>query len=176
VIIRPRVLIYKRTHTGDPTPDGVFGLATCMGRVRARRYDAVIGVGGLGSLPRSFGIDRRVNWVGIGPRLHDGRSGDGWPLITFDKFRLLEQQGPKLDRFAPLLARYLFDINRRVVMSDNLSEQMLREIDKILKLAAPVTGFAARNDSDRTLRFMNRCKPTRICLCVNFRGDVKKLG
>jgi hypothetical protein len=41
-----KVLIYKRTHTGDPTPEGVFGLSDCMGRVRAREYEAVIGVGG----------------------------------------------------------------------------------------------------------------------------------
>jgi hypothetical protein len=63
---RLRVMIYKRTHTGDPTPDGIFGLSDCMGRVRAREFDAVIGVGGLSAEPRSHGIDGRVTWVGGG--------------------------------------------------------------------------------------------------------------
>ena len=39
-----------------------------MGRVRAREFDAVIGVGGLSAEPRSHGIDGRVTWVGVGAR------------------------------------------------------------------------------------------------------------
>ena len=42
-----RVLIYKRAHPFDPNEDGVFGCQDCMGAVRARRFDAVIGVGGI---------------------------------------------------------------------------------------------------------------------------------
>jgi len=42
-----RILIYKRTHTGDPDLKGRFGIHDCMGRVRDYDYDAVIGVGGI---------------------------------------------------------------------------------------------------------------------------------
>lgn len=42
-----RILAYKRTHTGDPDANGVFGVNDCMGRVRSLEFDAVIGVGGL---------------------------------------------------------------------------------------------------------------------------------
>jgi hypothetical protein len=52
-----RTLIYKRTHTGDPDPEsGVFGNRDCMGTVRGRRFDAVIGIGGIGSMPKRQGI------------------------------------------------------------------------------------------------------------------------
>jgi hypothetical protein len=134
----PRVLVYKRTHTGDPTPDGIFGLSDCMGRVRAREFDAVIGVGGLSAEPRSHGIDGRVTWVGVGARR--GASipvGHRAPIIEFDRFRLFEQSGPRLDSLAPALARHLFDVHRRVVMSDGLNESIQSEIAGILALALP---------------------------------------
>ena len=56
-----RILIYKRTHTGDPDPEhGIFGEAAdeatdCMGKVRGYGFDAVIGVGGTGLEPQSQG-------------------------------------------------------------------------------------------------------------------------
>jgi hypothetical protein len=48
-------MIYKRTHTGDPTPEGIFGLSDCMGCVRARQYESVIGVGGMSAQPQACG-------------------------------------------------------------------------------------------------------------------------
>jgi len=51
-----RTLIYKRTHTGDPDANGCFGIYDCMGRVRALDFDAVIGIGGIGS---------EAQWAGI---------------------------------------------------------------------------------------------------------------
>jgi hypothetical protein len=85
-----RVLIYKRTHPFDPNEDGVFGCEDCMGAVRRRRFDAVIGVGGIGAEAKGWKIDRRLNWVGIG--VHKAESipvGFRGPLITFDRFILL---------------------------------------------------------------------------------------
>ena len=38
-----KVLVYKRTHTGDPSENGVFGESDCMGAIRNWHYDAVIG-------------------------------------------------------------------------------------------------------------------------------------
>src|ERR1700722_17931671 len=122
---RPRVLIYKRTHTGDPTPEGVFGLSDCMGWVRAREFDAVIGVGGTSVEPRSCGIDGRVTWVGVGARRSASIPvGYRGPIVEFDRFRLFEKDGPRLDSIAPGLARHLFAIHRRVVMSDRLDDAL----------------------------------------------------
>ena len=116
-----QVLIYKRTHPGDPNADGAFGCEDCMGTVRKRRFDAVIGVGGIGPEAQSWGIDRRLNWVGVGA--HPSESiplGFRGPLVTFDRFLLLEDQGPELQRIAPVLARYMYATHRRIVMSERL--------------------------------------------------------
>jgi hypothetical protein len=43
-----RILVYKRTHNGDPDQNGCFGAEDCMGMVRERHFDAVIGIGGIG--------------------------------------------------------------------------------------------------------------------------------
>ena len=79
-----RVLIYKRTHNGDPDKWGCFGCHNCMGQVRRWPFDAVIGVGGIGRIPEANGIARKLNWIGIGPRKTPrGKRG---PLITFEHF------------------------------------------------------------------------------------------
>ena len=72
-----RILIYKCTHTGDPSPDGVFGVNDYMGRIRDLSYDAVIGVGGTGGgraamalMERLLGLAyillRYLEWGGTG--------------------------------------------------------------------------------------------------------------
>ncbi len=102
-----RILIYKRTHIGDPNAEGVFGCHDCMRSVRAKQYDAVIGVGGVGHEPKSHGIDRRITWVGVGPTRHriDGKNH---PTVTFERFFLYEANGPALDTVAPRLARRMY--------------------------------------------------------------------
>jgi hypothetical protein len=55
-----RVLVYKRTHVGDPDARGRFGIHDCMGQDRSWHYDAVVGVGGLGAQPRWHHIARKV--------------------------------------------------------------------------------------------------------------------
>lgn len=75
-----RVPVYKRTHPDDPDTNGCFGAQDCMGMIRARRFDAVIGVGGLGQEPRSHQIAGKINWIGIGTRRGEWfRRG---PLVT----------------------------------------------------------------------------------------------
>jgi hypothetical protein len=153
-----RALIYKRTHPGDPNTDGVFGYEDRMGAVRGRRFDAVIGVGGIGPESQRWGIDRRVNWVGVGA--HPSESipiGFRGPLVTFDRFLLLEAQGPELQIIAPALARYMYAVNRRVVMSDGLNHTLQGEIQKILSLAT-----RTRN-RPRVLRMRKRGCPPRPC-------------
>lgn len=129
----PRTLIYKRTHVGDPDAFGRFGIHGCMGRVRAWPFEAVIGIGGLGDEPTSHGIDRRVTWVGIGPRhsvAHDTRG----PLVTFDHFVLLDQKGPLLHELAPRLAKRMYGGRVRALL--NCSSGEADEVARILQLAA----------------------------------------
>jgi len=139
-----RVLVYKRTHPGDPDRDGVFGVHDCMGAVRSRKFDAVIGIGGISSEPRAKGIDRRVNWVGVGPHVFPGESRSRGPLIAFDHFLLMEEKGPGLQKLAPRLAQYMYGTNRRHVMSDHLPQPLLMEVRRILKLAATAPPSPAR--------------------------------
>ncbi len=63
-----RVLVYKRTHNGDPDEQGRFGIedCDCMGEVRSHEFDAVIGVGGIGAEAHASRIAGQVNWIGVG--------------------------------------------------------------------------------------------------------------
>lgn len=150
-----RVLIYKRTHTGDPTPEGIFGLSDCMGQVRARDYDAVIGVGGLSAEPQACGIAGRITWVGVGAHLSESiPAGHRGPIVEFDRFKLFEESGPMLHTLAPALADHLFGVHRRVVMSDGLSAVIQREIAQVLAL---VSGAPTR--PSRTKNSKRRCLP-----------------
>lgn len=130
------VLIYKRTHTGDPGPDGVFGRRDCLGKIRGYRFEGVIGVGGSSDMPRNEGIDGRITWVGLGAQREQFiRPGYRGPLISFNKFVLLDKRGPKLQAVAPALARYFFSKHRRYMLSDGLDDHAQEEIDRILNLA-----------------------------------------
>ena len=62
-----KILIYKRTHLGDPDKYGCFGIRDWMAQVRGYDFEAVIGVGGTGSEPKYCKIDGKINWVGISP-------------------------------------------------------------------------------------------------------------
>lgn len=112
-----RILIYKRTHVGDPNEDGRFGLYNCMGRVRGYDFDAVIGVGGIGKEPKSFGIDQKINWVGINPTKKRSLSGSG-TVVTFENFLLLDEHGPLLETLAPALAKRMYEGGARILLDD----------------------------------------------------------
>lgn len=134
-----RVLIYKRTHEGDPDPTmGVFGNHCCMGTIRGWNYDAVIGVGGTRPWPKSWGIAEKLNWIGIGPH----RSGDvRRPKVVFDQFLYNGQKGPMLHDIAPTLARRMYCKNARMlIVTPSCSEWL--DVKKLLDLAknAPPSG------------------------------------
>lgn len=112
-----RILTYKRTHVGDPGQDGRFGIYDCMGRVRSYGFDAVIGVGGIGQEPKSFGIDRKINWVGINPKRQQSFVGTEVE-VTFEKFLLLEEHGPLLQTLAPLIAKRMYEKGARILLND----------------------------------------------------------
>ncbi|WP_157699314.1 hypothetical protein [Pseudomonas sp. M30-35] len=109
-----QILTYKRTHTGDPDSSGRFGINDCMGRIRNWNFDAVIGVGGYGSEPRSYGIEGRINWVGLNPTRTPHPQGYG-QIVTFESFALFEEKGPLLSELAPLIARRMYEKRARVL-------------------------------------------------------------
>jgi hypothetical protein len=148
-----RILTYKRTHIGDPNAAGVFGCGDCMGQVRGRDFDAVIGVGGVGAEPRAHGIDGRITWVGVRPRVV-GHTPRG-PMLMFGHFLLLDSDGPMLAEMAPELARRIYERNVRSVLVGYTARQK-REVEGIVSWALSRDARASRLSRSATL---NRCVP-----------------
>jgi hypothetical protein len=129
-----RTLIYKRTHTGDPDASGCFGIYDCMGRVRALDFDAVIGIGSIGSEAQRAGIAGKITWIGIGA--HRATSDGRGPQITFEHFVLFDGGGKELSDIAPTLAkRFYLDHRPRYVFDENLSDMEKAEAKRILQMA-----------------------------------------
>jgi hypothetical protein len=148
-----RVLIYKRTHTGDPDEDGLFGCNLCMGQVRAREFEAVIGVGGMGKEPVDAEIAGKVTWIGIGPH-QLGIAGDGYPIWAFEKFYLKDRDGKQFRDKAPRLAQRMFKkYGARSVMADDDPE--VAEVLKLARTAQPSPALVGK------LRKPMSCKPPR---------------
>lgn len=124
-----RVLIYRRTHAGDPCQCGIFGVHDCMGQCRSWDYDAVLGVGVDRPDPGYEGIAGRLTWVGVGPRRRQSPDRHRAPNVTFDHFCLMDAQGPLLKDCAPLLSTHM----ARVRMSDSLPFQVQREVDALVR-------------------------------------------
>jgi len=151
-----QILTYKRTHTGDPNAAGEFGIYDCMGRVRSWGFDAVIGVGGLGAEPRSFGIDGRVTWVGLNPTWKPTQSGRA-PLVTFELFRLLDEDGPMLQDLAPLLARRIYEKKNRFLFRSYSAAEKREAIDVI----SAILSQTAKAQPAKIRR--QRCRPQKNC-------------
>lgn len=133
-----RTLIYKRTHIGDPDPKtGVFGNNDCMGSVRERQFDAVIGIGGIGPEPKSRGIAGKLNWIGIDP-IRDGYDSDSrGPRLRFHHFQYFGVGGPPLDEKYPALASRMYNKNVRTLMHSPSAAggRLDQDVKKILRLA-----------------------------------------
>lgn len=156
-----RTLVYKRTHVGDPRAGGVFGVEDCMGRVRGYGFDNVIGIGGVGAWARSQGIDRRLNWIGVGAHVVGELQGS--PLIAFRNFRLYESKGDLLEDVAPHLARRFCHSKAPRFALDTFSRAERDEIERLLariKNSPPSSG-----DLDLLSKSECRtaCKPKRQC-------------
>lgn len=144
-----RVLVYKRTHNGDPDASGCFGAYDCMGTVRDREFDAVVGVGGIGPEAVSNGIDGQVNWVGIGPHKRYVEDKRG-PEVLFDHFLCFGIDGPDFRAMAPQLAARMYGENVRSIL-DGMSEDEQEEAEGIVRLAEgepPSPGFQANTASE----------------------------
>ena len=153
-----RVLVYKRTHNGDPDHGGCFGCHDCMGKVRCRDFDAVIGVGGLGPAPRANGIAGQVNWIGIGP--HKTTSRKRGPLVTFDHFLHFGTDGPDFRTLAPHLAKRMYAGRVRHLM-DGLRKEEYREVLRILQLAECEPPSRRRPPRRRAFGESARCRARR---------------
>src|SRR3990172_3774322 len=114
-----RILIYKRTHFGDPNTKREFGNEDCMGRVRNFPFDAVIGVGGISGQPIQQRLALKINWVGRKPERSPNPGNSRGPLVTFAQkdFRLFEDKGPLLSTLAPQLARRVYGKRSRFVFT-----------------------------------------------------------
>ena len=133
-----------------------------MGRVRAYAYDAVIGIGGIGAEPKSFDIDRKLNWVGIAPR----RPVRGNGVVTFEHFVLFDENGPLLKELAPRLARRMYGRNARILL-DGYSAQQQAEAEEVLRWSR---GHSAEqlNGASRAARIPGcggRCRPAAPDAC-----------
>ena len=158
-----RTLIYKRTHSGDPDANGVFGIHNCMGTVRARRYDAVIGIGGIGPEPKRKGIAGKLTWIGIGPhRVFDDPDHPDCPRVTFDHFWYSGEFGPLVEARYPALASRMYKTNVRVLMhlaAEGRPVELDRDIKKILRLAKDSP--SSRQLRKRKFQYaVEKCRPT----------------
>jgi len=155
-----RILIYKRTHHGDPDAGGCFGINDCMGKVRAHEFDAVIGVGGIGGEARSYNINGKINWIGIGPQKLDVPRKRG-PEVTFDHFLDYGTRGPDFRVVAPLLAERIYRDNVRVLLLSPTSDEF-REAKRIVSRASRSKASARRSMSASAVAALHRCKPRRL--------------
>jgi hypothetical protein len=82
-----RVFIHEPTHNGDPDRNGWFGVEDCMGSVRNREFDAVIGIDSIGD-GKGMVLGRQTK-----PklRLWRGQPGDGAKSRT--RFSAEEKRG-----------------------------------------------------------------------------------
>lgn len=128
-----RILTYKRTHTGDPGENGIFGERDCMGFIRNWNYDAVVGIGVLNPWAGDEGISGKVTWVGVGPvRIKNEGRGD---TIKFEQFVLLDEKGPDFAKLAPNLAERFYKRNARTILhsySKVEKDEVIRLIKSIM--------------------------------------------
>jgi hypothetical protein len=158
-----RVLVYKRTHPGDPSEDGCFGVSDCMGAIRGWTFDAVIGVGGIGREPRSHNIAGKINWIGIGA--HTGRWYRRGPRLTFGRFHDFGTHGDSFRKRAPQLAGRMYAQRIRHLMTDSMSEVERKEVQSILTLANDAPPSPALPSGFRRRRFVSSCRPRRESGC-----------
>ncbi|MBS5020563.1 MAG: hypothetical protein KHZ60_10930 [Alistipes sp.] len=157
-----RVLIYKRTHKGDPNETGIFGIQDCMGRIRNWNYDAVIGIGGESAWRDDIGIKYKINWIGLQPKRISAPKKRG-DLIVFAHFKLYEETGINIEDHYPHLFEYLYSTKKRFNISSNLPEDVLKEVIEILDTikdspASQAYDIEIQNDLDSYIK-------TNICKC-----------
>lgn len=154
IIENPTVLIYRRTHTGDPDYRGIFGCNDCMKSVRSWNYDAVIGIGGIRPETDDKDIAKKINWIGINPIKTPENSIE--PLVTFSKFVLWDSEGTLLSECAPKLNKYMFEQGHIPRTGKYFPDEIYEEVIQLLNLAkdAPPSLGGYSNFKSK-----NSCKP-----------------
>jgi len=174
---KPIILVYRRTHKGDPDENGVFGINNCMKSVRDWPYDAVIGIGGVSPDKGDEDIAKKINWIGITPK-KDEPSVYGIPererrdaismedrnthrCVTFEKFKLFEETGHLVKDYAPKLFKYMFEQGRIPRTGKNFNEEIYAELLNILSLADDADASKAMGmQSERKKKISgSACKP-----------------
>lgn len=127
-----KVLIYKRTHKGDPDSSGIFGNEDCMGKIRNWSFDAVIGIGGKSAWKGHEGIRERINWIGVAPKRipATGNRGD---CVVFKHFALYEDSGCSIKEDYPNLYEFMYGNGKRFDMCSELDESVYFEVQKIIE-------------------------------------------
>jgi hypothetical protein len=125
-----KVLIYKRTHKGDPDKEGIFGNQDCMGRIRNWNYDAVIGIGGNVPWKNDVEIKHKINWIGLEPKkINPNNRG---AKVVFSHFELYEGEGENIKTHFPNLFKYMYGSRKRFDMSSDLPKDVFEEVKQIL--------------------------------------------
>jgi len=161
-----KVLIYERTHKGDPDERGIFGVQDCMGSIRNWNYDAVIGIGGKRPWKEDSDIRQKFNWVGIGPKRIKGVKRKRGNIVVFSHFRLLEETGAILEHDFPNLAAYMYGDGKRFTMSHRLPLLALKEVEQILTMSRsypPSKDFSITDDPEKLVRQEEDC----TCVCFD---------
>ncbi len=126
-----KVLIYKRTHKGDPDIEGIFGNQDCMGRNRNWNYDAVIGIGGNAPWKEDAAIKHKINWIGLEPKKINSPKKRG-DEVVFSHFKLYEEEGVNIKDHYPNLFEHMYGSRKRFDMSPVLPKDVFEEVKQIL--------------------------------------------
>ncbi|WP_139198569.1 hypothetical protein [Pseudomonas indica] len=159
-----RILTYKRTHTGDPDNRGVFGINDCMGAVRNRVFDAVVGIGSKAPWRDAKEIAGKVTWVGVGPFRMKSPTHRG-DLIAFEKFVLLDGNGPDFERMAPNLAKRFYEGKARSILNSYSKiekEELERLIFEVLKSDKCISSEAVSAE-DKLAKRRGKCVKKYTC-------------
>lgn len=164
--IKLKILVYRRTHTGDPNnKTKTFGINDCMGSVRDWEYDAVIGIGGSKPDEGDEGIREKITWVGITPKLKQSAtkedvarmmagnpnfSGFRGQLVTFEKFKSWDENGKSVRDNYPNLYQYMFDAGRIPRAALNFPDRIYEELLKILEMAENEIDIQSRTNIPMT--------------------------
>jgi hypothetical protein len=137
-----------------------------MGSVRNFRYDAVIGIGGIGHEAVANGISEKINWIGIGPHKSfvDAKRG---PEVTFDHFLNFGKDGPAFRELAPILALRMYSLNVRYTIVDP-SDKSYGEICQIVSVSdsAPPSGTSGNKQAKERGQRPCKASPRNKCRCA----------
>lgn len=156
-----RILIYKRTHKGDPDSSGIFGIQDCMGSIRNWDYDAVIGIGGKAPWRKDAAIKYKINWIGLGPKQISPTNRGA--RVVFEHFELYEENGLNIEDAFPNLFEYMYGNRKRFDMSPNLPANVFEEVMTIISSIRDSSPSEAYDMTEN--KFLNNAMPHSLSTC-----------